>query len=166
MAASTPLPPITLSRATIPDFYPIAALEALVFSPEAFSQLAFGTLQNTHENLLLRSKKLASQPKEKGARNVVTKAVIRGGDGKEEIVGAAGWTFNLGKEVLADSQGKEGEGKGEEEPNEEEGGWGRGANVKLCEDVFLTAEKHIQRSTEGKNYASPNPHPPFSTIYY
>jgi hypothetical protein len=155
MATPTPipLPPITLATAADSDFYPIATLEARVFSPEDFSQLAFGPLQNTHENLLFREKKLASQPKEQGARNVVTKAVLVREDGKEEIVGVAGWSFHLGREG---GNEKEGEGQGDQEGKGEEieDGWGRGANVKLCEDVFLTAEKHIDRSTEGKNYAS------------
>lgn len=84
---------------------------------------------------------------------MVTKAVLVREDGKEEIVGAAGWSFQLGREGRDE---KEGERKGDQEGKGEkrEDGWGRGANVKLCEDVFLTAEKHIDRSTQGKNYAS------------
>lgn len=156
MGSSSPLPPITLHPATTPDFYPIAALEARVFYPEEFSALAFGPTRDSHENLLLREKTLASQPKEKGAKNVVTKAVMIGEDGKEEIIGAAGWSYHLG---IEDRTGKEQkEEKGDEEQPKKENSWGEGANVKLCEDVFLGAEKHMERSTEGKNYASKFPY--------
>ena len=108
-----------------------------------------------HANLLHREKTLGSQPKEKGARNVVTKAVLIGQDGKEEIVGAAGWSFHLGREdgTAEEEKGSEEGGKGEELENGS-GGWGEGANVKLCEDVFLGAEKIIVGSTEGRNFAS------------
>ena len=37
---------------------------------------------------------------------------------------------------------------------EDGGGWGEGSNAKLCEDVFLGAEKMFDASTEGRNYAS------------
>ena len=149
---SPPLPPITLLPATNPDFYPIAALEARVFYPEEFSAVAFGPTRDSPENLRIREKTLASQPKEKGARNVVTKAVIHVG-GKEEIIAAAGWSFHLGREDGTAEDGKEGGGK-EGTGEKRENGWGEGANVKFCEDVFLGAEKHIERSTEGRNYAS------------
>jgi hypothetical protein len=159
MAASMPSlsPTIALLRASTPDFYPIAALEARVFYPEEFSAVAFGPTRDSPENLRIREKALASQPKEKGARNVVTKAVIIV-DGKEEIIAAAGWSFHLGREDGSAEEGKDSEGKerdGKEgESEKKENGWGEGANVKLCEDVFLGAEKHIERSTEGMNYAS------------
>lgn len=165
MAASSPLPPITLLPASAPDFYPIAALEAHVFYSEEFSAVAFGPTRDSRENLLLREKTLASQPKEKGSKNVITKAVILKESGEEELVGAAGWSFHLTREdgVVNGEIGEEGIGDGEGE--KKENGWGEGANVKLCEDVFLGAEKHIARSTEGRNYASefyspfPSSHP-------
>jgi hypothetical protein len=154
MAASSPLPSITLLPASTPDFYPIAALEAHVFYLEEFSAVAFGPTRDSPQNLLLREKTLASQPKEKGSKNVVMKAVILKEGGEEELVGAAGWSFHLRRENGVEN-GEVGEepiadGKGEKKEN----GWGEGANVKLCEDVFLGAEKHFARSTEGRNYAS------------
>lgn len=98
MAASSPLPPITLLPASAPDFYPIAALEAHVFYSEEFSAVAFGPTRDSRGNLLLREKTLASQPKEKGSKNVITKAVILKESGEEELVGAAGWSFHLTRE--------------------------------------------------------------------
>jgi len=116
MADSTPplLPQITVYPATTHDFYPIAALEAHVFYTEEFSAVAFGPTRDSHSNLKLREKTLASQPKEKGANNVVTKAVFIGEDGKEILVGAAGWSFHLGRE-------ENGEGKGGDRKVEGEG---------------------------------------------
>ena len=86
---------------------------------------------------------------------MVTKAVLIGEDGKEEIVGAAGWSFHLGREdaIVAGEEGEKNDGEGKEEL-EDGGGWGEGSNAKLCEDVFLGAEKMFDASTEGRNYAS------------
>jgi hypothetical protein len=124
--ANTPLPPITILPASPSDFYSLALLEATVFSPEEFSQVAFGPQQLSHGNLCSRAKKLASQPKESGSINVVMKAVMNEGE-KEKIVGCSGWTFalgregNTGSEELGEMVAKDGEGK------DEEGGWGDGA---------------------------------------
>jgi hypothetical protein len=164
MATPTPLPPITLSLAGPPDFYSITALEAYTFYGEEFSAVAFGPKRDFPENLALREKTLASQPKEKGSVNKVVKAVINV-DGKEEIVGAAGWTLTVGREetetdevkVDGDGEGKlngDGEKNGGNEGEYGSKGWGEGANVKLCEDIFLGADAHMMRSTEGKDYAS------------
>jgi hypothetical protein len=160
MAAPTPnpppLPPIAIVPASTPDFYPIATLEARVFYPEEFSAVAFGPTRDSPSNLKLREKTLASQPKEKGAENVVTKVVVIV-DSKEEIIGAAGWSFHLGKEdgtADAGKEEKEDEDRKGEELENGVNGWGEGANVKLCEDVFLGAERHMGRATEGRNYAS------------
>ncbi len=128
--ANTLLTTITILPASSSDYYSLALLEGTVFSPEEFSQVAFGPQQLSHENLCSREKKLASQPREKGSRNVVMKAVINEGE-KERIVGCSGWTFALGREGNggAEKMGeeaveevKDGEGKGEEG-----GGWGTGA---------------------------------------
>jgi hypothetical protein len=150
-----PLPPITILPATTPDFYAIAALEGRAFEHDEVCTVAYGPNRHSHANLLHREKTLGSQPKEKGARNVVTKAVLIGQDGKEEIVGAAGWSFHLGREDGTVEEEKWGEEGGKEKELENgSGGWGEGANVKLCEDVFLGAEKIIVGSTEGRNFAS------------
>jgi hypothetical protein len=147
------LPPITLSRALPQDCYEIAALEAHTFYNEPFSALAFGPRRDSPENLSRRAKILASKPKDKGKWNRVVKAVVNV-DGKEEIVGAAGWSFVTGR------KGEGEEGKEGEEPID----WGEGANVRFCEDMFLVADGHMLRSTEGRDYASWFP-PAFSCIW-
>jgi hypothetical protein len=128
--ANTLLTPITILPASPSDYYSLALLEGTVFSPEEFSQVAFGPQQLSHGNLCSREKKLASHPREKGSRNVVMKAVINEGE-KERIVGCSGWTFALGREGNGGAEEvgekeaeeiKDGTGKGEEE-----GGWGTGA---------------------------------------
>ena len=128
--ANTLLTPITILPASPSDYYSLALLEGTVFSPEEFSQVAFGPQQLSHGNLCSREKKLASQPREKGSRNVVMKAVITEGE-KERIVGCSGWTFALGREGNVGAievgekvveEAKDVEGKGEEG-----GGWGTGA---------------------------------------
>jgi hypothetical protein len=138
-----PLPPITLSPALPEDCYDIAALEARTFYDEPFSAVAFGPKRDFSENITRRAKSLASEPKEKGSWNRVVKAVINV-DGKEEIVGAAGWTF-----VTERNEKEDGGNKGDAPID-----WGEGANVKFCEDMFLVADGHMLRSTEGKDYAS------------
>jgi hypothetical protein len=138
-----PLPPITLSPALPEDCYDIAALEAHTFYDEPFSAVAFGPKRDFPENITRRAKSLVSEPKEKGSWNRVVKAVINV-DGKEEIVGAAGWTV-----VTERNENEDGENKGDAPID-----WGKGANVKFCEDMFLVADGHMLRSTEGKDYAS------------
>ncbi|KAE9378195.1 acyl-CoA N-acyltransferase [Stipitochalara longipes BDJ] len=162
MATPAPLPPITVLPASTPDFYTIAELEGRAFEHDELCVVAYGPSRHSHANLLHREKTLGSQPKEKGARNVVTKAVFVREDGKEELVGAAGWSFHLGREMevedgKADEEtGEKKDGEGKEKLENGTSGWGEGANVKLCEDVFLGAEKLIVRSTEGKDYAKLN----------
>lgn len=98
---------------------------------------------------------------------MVVKAVLAEGDG-ETIVGAAQWRFVVGREregVAGVSAGagedgnpekkEEAIGKLEEgDETEKKDAWGIGANVKFCEDVFLVADEHMIRSTQGRDYAS------------
>lgn len=148
---TTPTPPITLHTASTADFHEIALLELEVFSDD-FCNLAYGPHRASTQNILFREKILGSQPQEKGGRNVVTKAVVVN-EGKEEIVGAAGWSFYTGREGGDVVEGGEGKGNVVQEELKKEGGWGEGANVKLCEDAFVWADEQVAKITEGKNYA-------------
>ena len=144
-----PLPPITLSPASPSDFIPIVSLRSQAHWNDAFSIVAFGPDRDTPETREVRAQALAKKPKERGRRNVFVKAVLVT-EGVEEIVGAAGWSFNLGK-------GEEGNERGNEEGDEveeESEGWGEGANAKLCEDVFFWGDEMMLKKTELRDYAS------------
>ncbi|KAK0109148.1 hypothetical protein ONS96_002973 [Cadophora gregata f. sp. sojae] len=180
---SSPLP-ITLITATTPQHYSqISALENHVFYDDPFTIVAFGPERDSPANIELRAKGLAKQPEKEGERCVVVMAVMgedRKEDGNEnkEIAGAAQWRFVTGREAeenrkagdemksdggettekeSAQSGGKEKQKRDEYEEEDEQdtgNGWGIGANVKFCEDVFLVADEHMLRSTKGRDYAS------------
>lgn len=71
-----------------------------------------------------------------------------------KIVGLTQWSWNFVGEKDEEKFG----GKVEDEKKDgiggEGGGWGKGANVKFCEDVFGGADRHMARSCGGGDYAS------------
>ncbi|KAG4440517.1 hypothetical protein IFR05_003987 [Cadophora sp. M221] len=167
-------PPITITRATPPrDYTLISALENRVFYHDPFSIVAFGPERDSPANIEARAQSFARQASPEGGSAVFVKAVlgergVMGGDG-ETIVGAAQWNFVVGRErdgVVDAGAGAEEDKKREDRKDEErkevieadEGAekknvWGIGANIKFCEDVFLVADEHMIRSTEGRDYA-------------
>ncbi|TAQ89382.1 hypothetical protein B7494_g2266 [Chlorociboria aeruginascens] len=130
-----------LKPALLADFPTLARLEADAFRDEEFSMVAFGPEGNSEENLAIRAVAMARQPTEPGKTMRFMKAVIEK-EGKEEIVGFAGWGKVIGREKTEEGGGKE----------KKQYSWGIGANVKLCEDVFLKADEDMERAIEGKDY--------------
>ncbi|KAH7419995.1 hypothetical protein BKA64DRAFT_634647 [Cadophora sp. MPI-SDFR-AT-0126] len=162
-------PYITIRLATTPQHYTqVSRLENHVFYNDPFTIVAFGPERDSVANIEMRAKGLAKEPEREEERTEVVMAVIdkEGGEmGCEdgEVVGAAQWRFVTGREREAkggggqDGSGGGGKKRDEDEKGEEEkdtgSGWGIGANVKFCEDVFLVADEHMIRSTKGKDYA-------------
>ncbi|KAH9218782.1 hypothetical protein DL95DRAFT_385010, partial [Leptodontidium sp. 2 PMI_412] len=161
------LPSLAITTVTSPqDYHLISALENRVFYNDPFSIVAFGPERDSLANIEARARSFASQPSAEGESAVVVKAVLAEGDG-ETIVGAAQWRFVVGREregVAGVSAGagedgnpekkEEAIGKLEEgDEAEKKDAWGIGANVKFCEDVFLVADEHMIRSTQGRDYA-------------
>lgn len=144
---------IRIEPALPTDLYAIGALECLTFYDEPFSAVAFGPTRDSVKNLTLCAQDRAKPPKRKGQTNRVVKAVSVIEQGKEEIVGAAMWFFVVGRKegdddlLAVDKEEKE---KDEENP----GGWGKGANVKFCEEIFGRGDESMWRSCEGGDYAS------------
>jgi len=147
------IPNMTISPALPQDLLPIARLESYTFYNDDFCALAFGLQRDSEANLERRANNFPKESGGKWGRGKITKAVRENERGEEEILGAAVWTFNIASE-----------GKVAEEVNREdtdvEQSWGIGANIRLCEDAFLTAGKHMERSIEGKDHASE-----FETIF-
>lgn len=160
---------ILLPATTTAHYTLISRLENRVFYDDPFSIIAFGPERGSEANIEVRARSLARQPEGKGdaERNSLVMAVLKaeGGeqdedrDGEGEIVGFAEWEFVTGREKGMEAKGagrsESNEAKGEgEEGDGDEDGWGTSANVKFCEDVFLVADEHMLRSTEGKDHAS------------
>ncbi|CZS87874.1 uncharacterized protein RCO7_00855 [Rhynchosporium graminicola] len=150
--------PITISRATSPeDFHQVATLENRVFYNTPFSSIAFGPQRGSDANIEERAKGLAKQGSV-ATEGGVTKVISRDENGEELIAGAAVWSFVVGREseksLQADDKNEGQEEKEEDGAGEKKGsGWGIGANVRFCEDVFLVADGHMVRSTKGRDYA-------------
>lgn len=89
--------------------------------------------------------------------------------GKEEIVGIAGWSLGGGegmgkgkeggggeeKGSMGSSTGLEDEGKTRIKTKEElEEIWGKGSNIKLCEDVFVRGDEYMFGACGGEKWLS------------
>jgi hypothetical protein len=147
----------------------LAKLESDVFKHDAFSVVAFGALKDTPENISLRAGQIAKGINSTPAKQTEYYKLVIGDEGAEDTVGFSCWHYvyaergECGKDGGEKMEGEKGEEK-KEEGNEDEheenlddkmnGGWGLSANVKFCEDVFLTADEWMVESTRGKPYAS------------
>ena len=167
-----PNPTITLSTALPADLHALATLECLTFYDDSFSVVAWGPNRASEQAISGRASQFASSdaaPAEGTATEprgyrTITKATL--GE-TSEIVGFAEWKFSLNRDVqkekadeakkAAESQKKhesEHEQTEQQIREEQEKIWGVGANVKFCEDVFLTADKIMIDSCGGKDYCS------------
>jgi hypothetical protein len=132
---------ITVLPAVPADSPTIASLETHVFHDEPFSLVAFGPGRASAENISRRARQFAKdiELEISNGKGRLTKAVQ--GD---EIVGAAVWKFVR--------VGDEPEDKSDEEKLHP---WGLGGgSVRFCKDTFVRAEKIMERSAEGGDYAS------------
>jgi hypothetical protein len=133
---------ITVLPAVPADSLPIASLETRVFHDEEFSLVAFGPGRASAENISRRARQFAKdlELESRNGKGRLTKAI----QGDNEIVGAAVWKFVR--------VGDEPEEKSEEEKLHP---WGLGGgSVRFCEDAFVRAEKIMETSAEGGDYAS------------
>jgi hypothetical protein len=138
---------ITVLPAVPADSHPIASLETHVFHDEPFSLVAFGPGRASAENISRRARQFAKdiELESSNGKGRLTKAIQ--GD-ENEIVGAAVWKFV-----------RVGDEPGEKSEDEKKYPWGLGGgSVRFCEDAFLGAEKIMERSAEGGDYASEFPY--------
>jgi hypothetical protein len=140
---ATSNPQITLSAVAHDDYPTIARLESAAFANEEWSDVTFGRDRKSEEAIALRAVDLAVPP-QPGEVLHNMKAVVAGPDG-DEIVGFASWEFR-------DRSVNDSEGKKDEE--EEMRNLPKGANLKLFEDSILKGDEIMERSTEGRDYAS------------
>jgi hypothetical protein len=139
---TTSHPQITLSAVVSADYPTIARLESAAFANEEWSEVTFGRDRKSEEAIALRASNLAVPP-QPGEVLHNTKAVVAGPDG-DEIVGFASWEFR--DRSVNDSEGKKDEDEMRMLP--------KGANLKLFEDSVLKGDEIMERSTEGRDYAS------------
>lgn len=145
--------PVKLAPALPTDLYAIGALECLTFYDSPFSAVAFGPTRDSVENLTLGAQGRAKPPSGRGQTNRIVKAVVLDESGEEEIVGAAVWTLLVsrrdgGDEFLGGKQ------EDAEKDDRNPGGWGIGANVQFCAEIFGKGDESMLRSCEGNDYAS------------
>jgi hypothetical protein len=135
-------PQITLSAVANDDYPTIARLESAAFANDEWSDVTFGRDRKSEEAIALRAVNLAVPP-QPGEVLHNMKAVVAGPDG-DEIVGFASW--ELRDRSVNDSQGKTDEEEMRTLP--------KGANLKLFEGSILKGDEIMERSTEGRDYAS------------
>lgn len=136
------------------DFLTIARLEAAAFADDDFSAVAFGTQRSSDEALASRAASFGAEPKPgESIRNMKAVAL---GFGGEEIVGFASWTFRIGRRGTDGDMKRAEETKAgdEKEKEGEKNTLGTGVNMKFFEDSILKGDEHMERSTEGRDYAS------------
>jgi hypothetical protein len=143
---------ITLHPVLPSEYSAVARLETEAFWDHDFSSVAFGALRGSDAAITGRAASFAKAPKNPRERIKYVKAVRILQNGREEIVGFAGWSFVNGKEEVVDSV--ESWEEKDEEKEKEASPWGPSANVKFCEEVFLAADESMMRSMEGDDYAS------------
>ena len=136
------------------DFPALARLESAVFGETDVGAVGFGPDRNSDAALDQRAIILGAPPKlGETVRNM--KLVRVGPEGDQEIVGYAGWVICVGRTGSEEEKGKLGTKEAwavQEAPGPEP--FGPGADVKFCVDVFVRADEHMARATEGKDYAS------------
>lgn len=147
-------PTIRLVPALPSDFHTLARVEAAVFGETEVGAVGFGPDRNGDAAMDQRAAVLGAPPKlGETVRNM--KLVRVGPTGNEEIVGYAGWTICVGRTGSEEEKKRLGTKEAwavQEDPSEER--FGPGADVKLCTDLFVRADEHMARATEGKDYAS------------
>ncbi len=156
-----PLPTFSILPLQEGDHLPIANLERLVFSTDPITVYAFGPNRNSPAAMHKRAHHLANPPTDCVIR--MRKAVSADASGR--IVGFAYWKFHLdphndeaGKDSKAPNGDVIGDGKEEKEGGEGKGTvtstpWPEGANVELCEAVFVKADKLRERLLKGSPHA-------------
>jgi hypothetical protein len=146
---------VTLSPVLPSDYPAIARLEATAFWDDDYSTVAFGPLhaRASDEVIAGRAKTLAAEPRP-GVRQRGVKAVVVGPEGEEQIVGFASWGFMVGRGGADEEKAKEERALEEKALEDEKRSFAPGANVKLFEDSILKGDEHMERSTEGRDYAS------------
>jgi hypothetical protein len=140
---------INLCSVVFTDFDLLARIESAAFDKEEFYKVAFGPQRKSDEAMAFRARQMAKIPTTPGVTARYVKAVMKGEDGQEEVVGFAGWGEYLIQEGALEDQ------KGDSKVDEKnQNPWGPGANARLCEDVFLPADKHMLEATGRRDYAS------------
>jgi predicted GNAT family N-acyltransferase len=131
---------ITVLPAQPSDFLTLARVEAAACANSNLSLVAFGPAsQEGHSH---RAGSLA-KPRVPGEVVKIVKALMAGVDGKEKIVGWAGWSkFTAGEAVATE--------KGEEE--DEEKHFAGTACPRLCVDVLVRGQDFMKESCGEKDY--------------
>ncbi|KAL5354479.1 hypothetical protein ACLOAV_000568 [Pseudogymnoascus australis] len=150
---TTQEPAINLVPVLAGDYPALARLESAVFGETDVGAVAFGPNRNTDAAMDLRAALFGSAPKlGETVRNL--KLVRLGPTGDQEIVGFAGWVICEGRTGSEEEKRRLGTREAwavEDDPGEEP--FGPGADVRFCSDLFVRADEHMARATEGKDYA-------------
>lgn len=136
------------------DFHTLARLESAVFGETEVGAVGFGPDRNGDATMDQRAAVIGAPPKlGETVRNM--KLVRVGPTGNEEIVGYAGWTICVGRTGSEEEKKRLGTKEAwavQEDRGEDR--FGLDADVKFCTDLFVRADEHMARATEGKDYAS------------
>lgn len=151
---TTQEPAINLVPVLPGDYPAIARLESAVFGETDVGAVGFGPNRNTDAAMDLRAALLASAPKlGETVRNL--KLVRLGPTGDQEIVGFAGWVICEGRTGSEEEKRRLGTREAwavQEDPGAEP--FDPETDAQFITDLFVRADEHMARATEGKDYAS------------
>ena len=162
---------ITLASVEPSDYLAIARLMGAAFAHEEFGVVAFGPERNSDAAISYRARTFAKAP-HAGETNQYMKAMMSHPDGREEVVGYAGWTTCIGRtgseEEMVRLGTKEGWAQEEREKAEKEerlkegkqcegdedmfGPDSKHGNAKLREDSFGKGDEYQAMLSEGRDY--------------
>ncbi|KFY03997.1 hypothetical protein O988_01066 [Pseudogymnoascus sp. VKM F-3808] len=135
------------------DYPALARLESVVLGETDVGIVGFGPNRNSEAAMDQRAAMMGAAPKP-GDTVRDMKVVRVGPAGDEQIVGYAGWLICVGRTGGDDEKTRLGTREAwaaQQAPGAEP--FGPGADVKFCMDMFVRADAHMARVTEGKDYA-------------